>query len=350
MLGIFQDSKTGQGDIDGGDSKISEPTPRESRLGEWTTSRRELWCFYLYYVGNNGLSGFSFGPSQFQNLLYLAGYDPNYPPFTEPCSNGTGCVLPYLGRTHDINSIILLTNGISFATQAILLPMIGAWADYGTWRPNILIFFTLLSVGVSFAWLGVQHPSQWHVAAVLYILGLTSYQCSFTFWSAAFPGLVRNLPEVQASANETEHGSKSIDEHSRFESLQRNRVSNISLVVNSIGEVIILSIMIGILKAVKSDVSVENNTKAFNVLLAFSGGIWLLCAIPWFIVEKRRPGLDLPSGASLLTIGFKQTFFTFRECFRLKQTFLYLVFYFLMGDVLNTTSTVVATLQNSIVS
>jgi len=70
----------------------------------------------------------------------------------------------------------------------------------------------------------------------------------------------------------------SIDEHSRFESLERNRVSNISLVVNSVGEVIILGIMIGILKAVKSDVSVENNTKAFNVLLAFSGGIW--CSFP----------------------------------------------------------------------
>jgi len=205
-------------------------------------------------------------------------------------------------------------------------------------------------VGVSFAWLGVQHPSQWHVAVVLYILGLTSYQCAVTFWTAAFPGLVRNLPEVQASANETEHGSKSIDEHTSFESLQRNRVSNMSLVVNSVGEVIILGIMIGILKAVKSDVSIENNTKAFRVLLAFSGGVWLLCAIPWFIFEKRRPGLDLPPGAAFLTIGFKQTFVTFRECFRLKQTFLYLVFYFLMGDVLNTTLTVVATLQNNVVS
>lgn len=32
----------------------------------------------------------------------------------------------------------------------------------------------------------------------------------------------------------------------------------------------------------------------------------------------------------MLTIGFKQTFVAFRECMRLKQTFLYLIFYFLM--------------------
>lgn len=32
--------------------------------------------------------------------------------------------------------------------------------------------------------------------------------------------------------------------------------------------------MVGILKAVKSEESVENNTRAFSILLAFSGGIW----------------------------------------------------------------------------
>jgi len=108
--------------------------------------------------------------------------------------------------------------------------------------------------------------------------------------------------------------------------------------------------MVGILKALKSDASVANNTKAFSVLIAFSGGVWLLCAIPWFLLEKRRPGLQLPPATSLLTIGFWQLYVTLRECSRLKQTFLYLIFYFLMGDVLNTTVTVVATLQNSVVS
>ena len=93
------------------------PSPEAARSEEWSTSRRELWCFYLYYVvrfyfllrtffpifyqGNNGLPGFNFGPSQFQNLLYLAGYDPSQPPFTKPCGSGTDCVLPYLGRVRN---------------------------------------------------------------------------------------------------------------------------------------------------------------------------------------------------------------------------------------------------------
>lgn len=52
------------------------------------TTRWELWSYYLYYVGNNGLAGFNFGPSAFQNLLYLAAV----------CdANGNNCTLPFAG-------------------------------------------------------------------------------------------------------------------------------------------------------------------------------------------------------------------------------------------------------------
>ena len=63
-------------------------------------------------------------------------------------------------------------------------------------------------------------------------------------------------------------------EHAHFESIARNRISNISFTVCSAGEIIILAIMVGILKGIKSDESTENNTKAFSVLIAFSGGVW----------------------------------------------------------------------------
>lgn len=315
-----------------------------------TTSRVELWSFYLYYVGNNGLSGFNFGPSQFQNLLFLAGYDPSQPPFSALCSSNTDCVLPFLGKIRNINSIVLLTNGISFAIQAVLLLLIGAWADYGTWRPNITIIFTLAAVAVSFAWLGVEDPSKWQAGVALYILGLITYQGALTFWTAAFPGLVRYLPEVESSAQLVTIGGKSWDEHAEFESLSRNRVSNISFTVSSIGEILILVVMVGILEGLKAGDSTANNTKAFSVLIAFSGALWLLCALPWFFLGKRRPGLALPPSNSFFMIGFRQTYIAMRQCMRLKQTFLYLIFYFLMGDVLNTSVTVIATLQNSIVS
>jgi hypothetical protein len=64
------------------------------------------------------------------------------------------------------------------------------------------------------------------------------------------------------------------DAHAHFESIMRNRISNISFAVCSAGEIVILAIMIGILKGLKSDEGTENNTKAFSVIIAFTGGVW----------------------------------------------------------------------------
>lgn len=37
----------------------------EAGLDErFTTSRKELWSFYAYYIGNSGLGPFNFAPSQ----------------------------------------------------------------------------------------------------------------------------------------------------------------------------------------------------------------------------------------------------------------------------------------------
>jgi hypothetical protein len=43
--------------------------------------------------------------------------------------------------------------------------------DIFSHRSNIATFFTLLLVGVSFAWLGVEDPSQWRAGLALYIIG-----------------------------------------------------------------------------------------------------------------------------------------------------------------------------------
>jgi hypothetical protein len=42
------------------------------------TDKLEIWSYYAYYIGNNGLTLFNFAPTAFQNLLYqAAGKGPN---------------------------------------------------------------------------------------------------------------------------------------------------------------------------------------------------------------------------------------------------------------------------------
>lgn len=57
----------------GHDSSFGSPHPVSNELKQvedifdietdpkWQTTRKELWSYYLYYVGNNGLSGFNYG-------------------------------------------------------------------------------------------------------------------------------------------------------------------------------------------------------------------------------------------------------------------------------------------------
>ncbi|KAK4688267.1 hypothetical protein P7C73_g1840, partial [Tremellales sp. Uapishka_1] len=237
------------------------------------TTRKELWSWYLYYVGNSGLGPFNFAISAWQNLLYLAGWDPAFARGTVPCGDG-GCSLNAFGSDRSINSIVLITNGLSFALQAVTLLVVGSFADYGTWRPHITTAFTLLGWGVSFGWLGVETASKWQIGTALYILGLISYQCALTFWTAAFPGLARDLPHIKESEEKLSRGETDRETHEHLDMLARNRLANVSFFVCSIGELIVLAILAGILQGIVVPNDTASNTQALSVVCAYSAGVW----------------------------------------------------------------------------
>ncbi|WVQ74264.1 hypothetical protein IAR50_003861 [Cryptococcus sp. DSM 104548] len=313
-----------------------------------TTTRKEVWSWYIYYVGNSGLGPFNFAISAWQNLLYQAGWDPAFPKGTVACGDG-GCNLVAYGQERSVNSIVLITNGLSFAFQAVIFLLVGSFADYGVWRPHITTAFTVLAWAVSFAWLGVEQPSKWEAGTALYILGLIGYQGSLTFWTAAFPGLARDLPEIKESEEKLASGDTDQKSHDTLDMLARNRLANVSFLVCSLGELVVLAILAGILEGVIND-DADSNTKALSIVCAYSAAVWIVCAIPWLIFEQYRPGNQLPPRTSYLTVGVKQVYHAFRLCLRLKQTFIYLAAYFFLGDCLNTLVTVIATLQNEVVS
>ncbi|WVR08359.1 hypothetical protein IAU60_005414 [Kwoniella sp. DSM 27419] len=251
-----------------------------------TTTRKEIWSWYFYYVGNSGL---------------------------EPALSGRmgSCVCAWhralWGRSErSVNSIVLITNGLSFAFQAVLFLIVGSFADYGVWRPHITTAFTVLTWAVSFAWLGVETP--WQAGTALYILGLIGYQGALTFWTAAFPGLARDLPEVKESEEKLARGETTQKAHDTLDMLQRNRLANVSFLVCSLGEIVVLAILAGILEGVITD-DPNSNTRALSIVCAYSAGVW---TTPKDQLLYRRAA------------------------------------YFFLGDCLNTV--VIATLQNEVVS
>ncbi|KAF7163150.1 hypothetical protein CNMCM5623_008220 [Aspergillus felis] len=317
------------------DDKRSEELVAPDVFDErYRTTKWEIWAYYAYYIGNNGLSLFNFAPTAFQNLLYQAAGD-----------QGT---LPFAGRQRSINSIVLLSNGISFAIQIVVFLVIGSFADFGTWRPNILIVLSVIAYAIGFGWLGVHTQEKWHVGVGLYIVGLIAYQTTLTFWTAAFPGLARNTAEMKDRADAYVAGRISREEYDNADTMARSRLANVAFYVQSVAEIVILAVIVGIMFGLRVDESQANNNWGLSVLIAFASGVWLLVSLPWFVLEKRRPGQD--PGRNIIVAGLTQLYHAGRDVWKLKQSLLYLIGYFLLGDSLNTTVTVIGTLQNSIVA
>lgn len=110
---------------------------------KWLTSKWEIWSWYAYYIGNNGLTLFNFAPTAAQNLVYQRAV---------VVGGENNMYLDFAGGRRTIESIILLCNGISFAIQIVLFLVIGAYADFGTFRPKILIGVSIVAWGIGFGW------------------------------------------------------------------------------------------------------------------------------------------------------------------------------------------------------
>ena len=254
---------------------------------------------------------FNFGPTLFQDLLYEAA--------------GTGTTLKFLGANRTINSIVLLANGISFAIQVVLFLLIGSFADYGTWRPWILVFWSVAAFAIGFGFLGTHTADKWPVACGLYMVGLIAYQMCITFWTAAFPGLARNTPQLREMAERYERGEIDRDKYDFADMMQRNRFQNVAFIMQSLGEIIILAVLVGILFSLNVNASVANNNWGLSVLIAYATAVWVVLALPWFWFEKRRPGQDLPPNMNIFAVGFWQLYRAVTQIWRLKQSLLYLI-------------------------
>lgn len=64
----------------------------------------------------------------------------------------------------------------------------------------------------------------------LYIIGYVSYGATLVFYAAVFPRLARNTPYSRQLREKFENGEVSAAEYEVEESMEKNRISNISTV------------------------------------------------------------------------------------------------------------------------
>lgn len=198
--------------------------------------------------------------------------------------------------------MLLDVTGIQFAAQLLALLTIGPYADYGNWRPWIMIFFQCVLYICQFAMIGISRPSQWVSAQALYVLGTLATNLVTAFYTATFPGLVRDLPVLIQSEQDVKEGTKTPEEHAKLDAYERSKLYNLCNITGSALVVTFYAIAVGITAGVgyKTD---HQLITSYRVLMGYFGVITVACTVPFFILQKHRPGQQLPAGTNWLSVG-----------------------------------------------
>lgn len=328
------------GVLDKEDANSWDTTTSDSQ--QPVVTRKELWSYYLYYNGDNGVGPLTYMMTLFQMLTTEAGYDPvNGPGSSCTASDTSGqCVVRWGNGTKAVASVVLIANGISFAIMTVFLVTVGSVADYGTFGRYLLVVVTLLCWAAQFACLALTVPSRWPLSMTLYIAGFVTCAATWVFYAAAYPRLARNTARTREFEGKYRRHEISKDECDVGVSLEKNRISNISLTFYNIGYVVILCLSLSILIPLADHPSVNNYT------IVLTAAYWVITGTWWFIFQESRPGPPIPEGRDYLTIGWKRLWATVKQYKKLPDTFTYLFAIFLLGDGFATSMTLVMICQN----
>ncbi|KAF8261780.1 vacuole effluxer Atg22 like-domain-containing protein [Lactarius quietus] len=264
-----------------GTSTSEVPVVAPPSYHEPVVTRRELWSYYLYYNGDNGVGPIGYSMTLFQSLATAAGYDPVRGP-------GSSCL------DADASGKCVMT---------ILFTTIGSAADYRNFGRWLLFVVTLICWAAQFASMSLTSPSRWGLAMALYMIGFISYGATLVFYAAIFPRLARNTQHSRDLRERYDRGEISAEVYEQEESLEKNRISNISTTHSNIGYIMTLALNLSLLLPLKITPNFTNDD-AYTI---------------WVSLKQYK---ELPN------------------------TFIFLFAFFLLADGLNTTGTLVSICQN----
>ena len=133
--------------------------------------------------------------------------------------------------------------------MSLIFTTIGSAADYGTLGRWVLLTLTVICWSSQFTSISLTgegtwriifflpsetlpplEPSRWGAAMALYMIGFITYGATLVFYAALFPRLARNTPRTRKLQGMYQAGEISVEEYEAEESLEKNRISNLSTV------------------------------------------------------------------------------------------------------------------------
>lgn len=280
---------------------------QQSALAPGTYSSREQKGWYFYDFANSAFSTTVV-------TLFLGPY------LTSIAKNGAdanGNIAP-LGIHIDARAYWGYLVALSVLTQVLMLPVLGAIADYSARKKQLLGFFSYLGVSATVTMFFLE-GNHYLFGGALFLLANLAYGASIVMYNSF-------LPEIAAPED-------------------RDAVSSKGWGIGYIGGGTLLALNL-MLYLRASSLGISEGL-AVRISLC-SAGIWwgLFTLIPMMALRNRRSGRTVPRGESYLGTGFRQLAHTLKELRNYPQTLTFLLAFLVYNDAIQTVVTLATQFGN----
>ncbi len=269
--------------------------------GEIVTSRhREQVGWYFYDFAN----------SAFSTTVITVFLGPYLTAVTKAAAGTRGFVYP-LGIKVAPGSFFPYVVSVSVVLQVVLLPILGAIADYSHRKKQMLIAFAYLGALATMALYFLQGDN-YLLGGSLCIIANVSFGGSIVLYNAF-------LPDIATPS-------------------ERDSVSSRGWALGYLGGGLLLALNLILV----SQAPALGLTTGHAVRISLtSAGVWwaIFTLIPMVTLRSRQPAKALPPGERYLTAGFAQVRRTFGALLHYPQTRLFLAAYLLYNDGIQTVIT-----------
>lgn len=274
------------------DSNLTPAPPRRGLLG---TREQKAWYFY------------DWANSAFSTTVVGVFLGPYLTSITRAAADAGGFVYP-LGIAIRADAFFPFVVSLSVLLQVVVLPVVGAIADYTHLKKHILGLFAYIGAVATLAMYFLQ-GTNYLMGGLLFLVANLSFGAAMVCYNAFLPDIAE--PD------------------------ERDRVSSVGWATGYLGGGLLLAgNLVFFLLRDQIGISTED---AIRISLA-SAGLWwgLFTLIPMRVLQNRQPQRSLPPGERYLTVGFKQLGHTLRRLPRYPQTLLFLIAYLLYNDGIQT--------------
>ncbi len=274
--------------------ETSTGTAAERR--SWLGTREQTgWYFY------------DWANSAFSTTVVAVFLGPYLTGITEAAADAAGFVHP-LGIPVRAGAFFPFVVSLSVVLQVLILPVIGAVADYTHLKKRIMGVFAYIG---AFAAMGLYflNGTNFMYGGLLFLIANLSFGAAMVCYNAFLPDI--------AAPNE------------------RDKVSSYGWALGYLGGGLLLLLNLAFF-TLRDSLGVST-ADAVRISLASAGMWWaVFTVIPMLTLHNRQPQRRLPSGERYLTVGFKQLGHTLRRLPQYPQTLLFLVAYLLYNDGIQT--------------